>query len=122
MQDVALYILEEVKNLLNLSDDSSRDGILKSIINNVYGRLLTYTGYDEIPPQLHWIIIELTCSRYNLLGSEGVHSELNEGIQYIYSSSILDEYREEIDRFLANNPPTQHKRFRMMWWFVEIKL
>lgn len=114
MRETALYILQEVKNLLNLSDDDSRDDLLKSIINNVYGRLLTYTGYEEIPEALHWIIIELACSRYNLLGSEGVHSELNEGIQYIYSSSILDEYKEDIDRFLANNPPTNRKRFRMM--------
>ena len=114
MQDTALYILQEVKNLLNLSEDDSRDELLKSIINIIYSRLLNYTGYLQLPKQLHWIIIELACSRYNLLGSEGVHSELNEGIQYIYNSSILDEYKEHIDRFLANNPPPNRKRFRMM--------
>ena len=114
MQDVALYILQEVKNLLNLSDDDSRDDLLKSIINIVYGRLLNYTGYLQVPKQLHWIIIELTCSRYNLLGSEGVHSELNEGIQYIYDRNLLDEYRDDIDRFLVNNPPPSRRRFRMM--------
>lgn len=114
MQDFALYILQEVRNLLNLSEDTSRDDLLKSIINNVYGRLLTYTGYEELPEQLYWILIELTCSRYNLLGSEGVHSELNEGIQYIYDRNLLDEYKEDLDRFLANNPPNNRKRFRML--------
>ncbi|MGM9544120.1 MAG: phage head-tail connector protein [Romboutsia timonensis] len=114
MQDMALHILQEAKNLLNLIEDDSRDDLLKSIINNVYGRLLTYTGYTVLPKQLVWIVVELTCSRYNLLGSEGVHSELNEGIQYIYNSNLLDEYREEIDRFVANNPPSNRKRFRMM--------
>ena len=114
MQDVALYILQEVKNLLNLVEDDSRDGLLKSIINNVYGRLLTYTGYTELPEQLYWILIEVTCSRYNLLGSEGVHSELNEGIQYIYDRNLLDEYREELDRFISYNPPSHLKKFRMM--------
>ena len=57
MQDVALYILQEVKNLLNLVEDDSRDGLLKSIINNVYGRLLTYTGYTELPEQLFSIFV-----------------------------------------------------------------
>lgn len=114
MQDVALYILQEVKNLLNLVEDDSRDGLLKSIINNVYGRLLTYTGYTELPEQLYWILIEVTCSRYNLLGSEGVHSELNEGIQYIYDRNLLDEYRADLDRFVELNPPNHLKRFRMM--------
>lgn len=114
MQDAALYILQEVKNLLNLSEDDSRDELLKSIINIIYSRLLNYTGYMQLPKQLHWIIIELACSRYNLLGSEGVHSELNEGIQYIYDRNLLDEYREELDRFLSHNPPSHLKKFRMM--------
>ena len=57
MQDTALYILQEVKNLLNLSEDDSRDDLLKSIINIIHSRLLNYTGYEELPEQLHWIII-----------------------------------------------------------------
>ena len=57
MQDTALYILQEVKNLLNLSEDDSRDELLKSIINIIYSRLLNYTGYLQLPKKLHWIII-----------------------------------------------------------------
>ena len=114
MQDVAFYILQEVKNLLNLVGDDSRDDLLKSIVNIIYSRLLNYTGYIQLPKQLYWIVIELTCSRDNLLGSEGGHSELNEGIQYIYDRNLLDEYIDEIDRFLSHNPPSHLKKFRMM--------
>lgn len=114
MQDIASYILQEVKNMVNLLDDDSKDGLLKSIINLVYGRLLARTGYKELPEGLYWILIEVTCSRYNLLGSEGVHSELNEGIQYVYDRNLLTEYEDDLEMFLQNNPPPNKRKFRMM--------
>lgn len=114
MQEMAIYILQEVKILLNLQDDDSKDSLLKSIINMVYGRLLARTGYVELPEGLYWILIEVTCSRYNLLGSEGVHSEANEGIQYIYDRNLLTEYEVDLEIFLANNPPTHKRKFRML--------
>lgn len=114
MQEVANYILQEVKVFLNLVEDTSRDSLLKSIINVVYGRLLSRTGYKELPEGLYWILIEITCSRYNLLGSEGVHSELNEGIQYIYDRNLLAEYEDDLEMFLANNPPPHKRNFRML--------
>ena len=114
MQEVANYILQEVKVFLNLEEDTSRDSLLKSIINVVYGRLLARTGYRELPEGLYWILIEITCSRYNLLGSEGVHSELNEGIQYIYDRNLLAEYEDDLEMFLANNPPPHKRNFRML--------
>lgn len=114
MQEVANYILQEVKVFLNLVEDTSRDSLLKSIINVVYGRLLARTGYRELPEGLYWILIEITCSRYNLLGSEGVHSELNEGIQYIYDRNLLAEYEDDLEMFLANNPPPHKRNFRML--------
>ena len=114
MNTFALELLNSVKVILNLTEDDSKDMLLQEIITNVYNRLLTYTGYKELPEALHWICTEVSCSRYNLLGSEGVHSELNEGIQYIYDRNLLDEYRADIDRFVELNPPTHLKRFRMM--------
>ena len=114
MQEVSQYILQEVKNIVNLSDDDSRDKLLTSIIKLVYGRLLARTGYPVLPEGLYWILIEVTCSRYNLLGSEGVHSELNEGIQYIYDRNLLTEYEEDLERFLRDNPPPNKRKFRMM--------
>jgi len=107
-------ILQEVKLLLNLHEDDSQDALLNSILNVVYGRLLSRTGYPELPEGLIWILIEVTCSRYNLLGSEGVHSESNEGIQYVYDRNLLAEYEEDLERFLENNPPPNKRKFRML--------
>ena len=114
MNQYVQKILTSVKVLLNLHDDDSKDILLQEIISNVNNRLLTYTGYNKLPEALDWICIEISCSRYNLLGSEGVHSELNEGIQYIYDRNLLDEYRADLDRYIALNPPNHLKRFRMM--------
>lgn len=106
--------LTSVKVLLNLHDDNSKDMVLIEIIETVYQRLLAYTGYKELPEGLYWIWKEVSCSRYNLLGSEGVHSELNEGIQYIYDRNLLAEYEDDLERFLQDNPPPNKRKFRML--------
>lgn len=109
-----LSLLDSVKVYLNLTTDSSKDFVLKEIIENTYSRLLAYTGYKEIPHGLLWVVKEVSCSRYNQLGSEGIHSELNEGIQFIYDKDIFAEYYSAIDRYLYDNPPENKKRFRMI--------
>lgn len=112
--EVAVRLLQEVKQLVNLETNESMDDTLKIIITNVYNRLLTRTGYEEVPEALLWIVVEVSCSRYNKLGSEGIHTELNEGIQFIYDRDLFAEYQEDIDRYVQNNPPTNRKRFRMI--------
>lgn len=112
--ETGLRILQDIKELLNLAEDSSKDNTLKIIINNVYSRLLVMTGYTEVPEPLLFIITEVSIARYNHLGSEGIHSELNEGIQFIYDRDIFAEYQDLIDAYVQNNPPTNKKRFRML--------
>lgn len=107
-------LLSSVKVLLNLEGDVSKDTVLQEIISNVYTRLTLYTGYEEIPTPLLWIVKEVSCSRYNQLGSEGIHSELNEGIQFIYDRDLFEEYYSIIDRYVQDNPPNNKRRFRMI--------
>lgn len=107
-------LLSSVKVLLNLDGDVSKDTVLQEIISNVYSRLVLYTGYVEIPEPLLWIVKEVSCSRYNQLGSEGIHSELNEGIQFIYDRDLFEEYYSIIDRYVQDNPPNNKRRFRMI--------
>lgn len=112
--DTGLQILQDIKELLNLVDDNSKDNTLKIIINNVYSRLLIMTGYDIVPDALLFIVTEVSVARYNHLGSEGIHSELNEGIQFIYDRDIFAEYMDLIGSYVTNNPPNNKKRFRML--------
>lgn len=114
MLDYGSSLLDSVKNLLGLTDDTSKDILLQEIITNVHDQLLLRTGYEEIPSPLHFIIKEVSCSRYNKLGSEGIHSELNEGIQFIYNKDIFAEYEHLISDYINNHPPKNKKRFRMI--------
>lgn len=114
MENIGQELLSSVKVLLNLESDNSRDTVLEEIITNIYSRLSLYTGYTEIPAPLLWIVKEVSCSRYNQLGSEGIHSELNEGIQFIYDRDIFEEYYSIIDKYVQDNPPENKRRFRMI--------
>lgn len=114
MYDIGMSLLNSVKTYLNLSTDTSKNDVLQEIIADTYSRLLAYTGYKEIPEGLLWVVKEVSCSRYNQLGSEGIHSELNEGIQFIYDKDLFAEYYPIIDRYLQDNPPEHKKRFRML--------
>lgn len=114
MENIGQLLLQEVKELLNLTGDDSKDTTLKVIINNVYSRLILMTGYTEIPDPLLFIVTEVSITRYNKLGSEGIHTELNEGIQFIYERDIFSEYTDLIEKYIADHPPEGRKRFRMM--------
>lgn len=114
MENIGQELLSSIKVLLNLESDNSKDNILEEIITNVYSRLSLYTGYEEVPQPLLWIVKEVSCSRYNQLGSEGIHSELNEGIQFIYDRDLFEEYYPIINKYVQDNPPKNKRRFRMI--------
>ena len=114
MDIIKQSLMKSVKVLLNLSGTTSKDDVLEEIITNVYSRLSLHTGYEVIPEALLWIVKEVSCSRYNQLGSEGIHTELNEGIQFIYDKDLFAEYYSLIEDYINNNPPENKKRFRMM--------
>lgn len=106
-------VLEDVLDILTI-DDEPTIKILKRLIDVAYSRILTRIGATVFPVELEWILTELCISRYNRLGSEGVHSELNEGIQYIFERSLLDEYEQELKEYVKRNPAEGAGRFRMM--------
>lgn len=104
-------MLEDIKQILHITTDKENP-LIENIIDKVKGRVLTYLGETTLPDSLQWIVVEITCTRYNMMGSEGVHSEQNEGIKYIYLDNLLDPYREYLDAYIANN--NLRKGFRMM--------
>lgn len=114
MNEIGQLLLVDVKELLNLTGDDSKDTTLQVIISNIYSRLSLMTGYSEIPQPLLFIVTEVSVSRYNKLGSEGIHTELNEGIQFIYERDLFSEYIDLIERYVSENPPLNKKRFRMI--------
>ena len=113
-----LDVLERVKPLLGIQeDDFSQDNALALLIKNVMRMILLKipkAGY--IPEELEWIVDEATMKRYNKLGSEGLTTETNEGVQFIYNKDgLLDEYIPFIEDYLDEHPDLRTKgKFRMM--------
>lgn len=105
-------MLDEIKELLGI-EGIEKDKLLNQIINVVSKRILTYVGIQLFPADLEWILIEITCVRYNMLGSEGIHSEQNEGIKYIYIDNLLDPYREYLDAYISDHG-LRRKGFKML--------
>lgn len=107
------HILDDIKVLLNLQDDDMLE-LLKVVLRQAEGRVLAYIGEIVYPQELEWILTEIAVRRYNSIGSEGIHSELNEGIQYIYERNMLDEFKEELDHWKRTNNPSTLGKFKMI--------
>lgn len=111
-------VLERVKPLLGIhEEDFSQDRPLSLLINNVMRMIILKipkAGY--VPEELEWIVDEATMKRYNKLGSEGLTTETNEGVQFIYNKDgLLDEYIPFIEDYLDEHPELRTKgKFRMM--------
>ena len=94
-------MLEQIKVLLNLQDDT-KDTLLDALITLKSRKLIAALGGDEVPTELDYIIIELVINHYNRLGSEGLAAESIEGISRTYSDSAmeLEPYKEAIAKSL----------------------
>lgn len=118
MSNEVVETLERVKPLLGIhEDDFSQDSAIAILIQNVMRMIILKipkAGY--IPEELLWIVDEATMKRYNKLGSEGLTTETNEGVQFIYNKDgLLDEYIPFIEDYLDEHPELRTKgKFRMM--------
>lgn len=103
-------ILEQVKLLLNINDDS-KDSLLNTLITLKSSKLSAALGSDAIPEQLGYIVVELVINHYNKLGSEGLEAESVEGISKTYSNNAneLAPYADDIRRHV--NATTGKFRF-----------
>lgn len=94
--------LQNVKAVIGV-DDTLQDPVIAIIINNTKSHLEVWlkkhAGLDEIPPELNFIIEEMSIHRFQKLGSEGMKSESVEGRSVTYREddflpylSILETY------------------------------
>ena len=106
-------MLERIKTMLGI-EDSEQDAVLNIIIENVKSHLRAMLG-KEPPPELDFIIEEITIRRYNRIGSEGMTSESVEGHsvnfydlkeEFTPYESIIASYKE---------PPEKPGRGRVMF-------
>ena len=70
-----MAVLDDVKLLLDIPEsDADLDNKLNLIIKNAERQVLSYlpSGLDNVPNELEYIVCELSVTRFNRLGNEGI--------------------------------------------------
>ena len=109
-------MLDEIKILLGLSDDS-RNELLETILSITKSRLkVMLGGVDDIPKELEYILTEVCIRRFNRIGSEGFSSHGVEGESISFSDNDFDSYLDDIQSWLnsQDGPSTKRGRIRFL--------
>jgi hypothetical protein len=107
-------MLEQIKQLLGLENDSSRDDLLATIINLATARLKLLIGGIEPPEELEHIIIELAVARFNKIGSEGLSSHSVEGESLSFAENDFTPFMSEIQAFLDGQKENTRGKVRFI--------
>lgn len=86
-----MAVLDDVKLLLDIpEEDTDLDKKLGLIIRNAEQQVLSHLlpGLKEVPETLSYIVCELSVTRFNRLGNEGMSSYSQEGESITYGDDI----------------------------------
>ncbi len=80
-----MAITYEIKKLLGGSSDER----LEIIEKRTRERLLLILGSDlkEVPPELEYVVLDVSLKRFNRIGQEGMQSYSQEGLSMTFSES-----------------------------------
>lgn len=91
-------MLENIKLLLGLTDDDSKDAILMVLIERAINEAKNYTHNDSIVGYEN-VINDMVIYQFNRLGTEGLDAETYSGVKFEYSA----DYPESILRQLRSH-------------------
>lgn len=94
-----------------ISDSTSTERKVEIIEEMTTQRLLNYINQKEVPPTLQHIVDEVTIKRFNRLGNEGMKSTSQEGLSMTFDESDFEEFKDELDTWLATNSPKNSKEW-----------
>lgn len=89
-------MLENIKLLLGLADDS-KDDLLTLLIQQAIEEAINFTHNDDLS-DLHTAIERMVVYNYNRIGTEGVDSEGYSGVSFNYT----EDYPDSIMRILKS--------------------
>ena len=95
--------LERIKIILGIDDDDTKDALLTILLENAMNALCVYLGVDTLPSNLEYIAQELTVSRYNKIGAEGISTEKIGELSTTYSVNDLGRYKDILKMYKDNN-------------------
>lgn len=106
-------MLDEIKKLLGF-DDSENDAVLNTIVSLVESRLKHLIAEDAVPNSLSYIVTEVSISRFNRIGSEGVSSHDVEGEKMTWSNDDFSPYMSDIEQYVATQKDARRGRVRFI--------
>lgn len=107
-------MLEQIKQLLGLTEDTSRDDLLATIMNLATARLKLLLGGIEPPEEMEHIIVELSVARFNKIGSEGLSSHSVEGESLSFTENEFAPFLSEIQAFLDRQKENTRGKVRFI--------
>ncbi|KGX88005.1 phage head-tail connector protein [Pontibacillus litoralis] len=111
-----MTILDNMKIVLGINDEL-QDKALEIIIANTTAHLKLwlkqYTDLTTIPEELNFIIEELSISRFQRRGSEGMKSESVEGHSVTYKEDDFAPYLSILSAYI---PKQEEKKGRVVFF------
>ena len=91
-------MLERIKLLLNITDDS-KDALLNELIDNATEFAQNYINNDDALDHLTGALIAMVIYDYNRMGTEGLTSENYSGVSFGYASGYSDDIMKQLRRY-----------------------
>lgn len=91
-------MLERIKLLLNITDDS-KDALLEELIDNATEFAQNYINNDAALDNLTGTIIAMVIYDYNRMGTEGLASENYSGMSFGYTAGYSDDIMKQLRRY-----------------------
>ena len=91
-------MLERIKLLLNITDDS-KDALLNELIERAEEFILNYTNNEGCLESLGGTESQMVVYDYNRLGTEGLTSENYSGVSFGYTADYPDDIMKQLKKF-----------------------
>lgn len=90
--------IKQIKTLLGISDNT-QDKLLETIESLVTSQLSVLIDRPEIPPELNFVITEVSIIRYNRRKNEGMTSYSQDGESISYADNDFKSYLDIISKY-----------------------
>ncbi len=97
--------LKNLKVLLAMEGDNSRDTLLNLILKNTKASLkikLHRKAKDAVPAELNYILLEVAVRRFNRFKNEGMTNYSQEGETITFKDSDFDDFLDDIADWLSD--------------------
>ena len=101
-------LLNRIKTLLGITGNND---LVYGVMEITKSKILNYINQEELPKELEFVLIELSVSRFNKIGSEGFSSESTDGKSISYEDDF-EMYKQYLDDYLFRIG--QNKGFKLL--------